>query len=131
MTQVEQSTETHHLEKKCYTTLKLFFMVLRRTLSVACAFMLSRSGVTSWPLFLDWLLIYRTSILPPAHSAAHKPTLSLVGCSVQAMSALLYCFPFLCLNCFIEGQESNTVCRMLNVHCFIIHVNHCVYSSFM
>lgn len=69
-------------KKKCYTTLKLFFMVLRRRLPVACAFMLSRIGVTSWPLFLDWLLIYRTLKLPPAHSTAHKGRLSEMGCSV-------------------------------------------------
>lgn len=62
---------------------------------MACAFMLSRIGVTSWPLFLDWLLIYRTPNPPPAHSAEHKGTegLSEVGCSVQAMCAFLHCFP--------------------------------------
>lgn len=41
---------------------------------MACAFMLSRIGATSWPLFPDWLLIYRTPDRPPAHSAPHKGT---------------------------------------------------------
>lgn len=71
-------------------------MVLRRRLSVACAFMLSRIGATSWPLFPDWLLIYRTPDRPPAHSAPHKGTEGLSEVkwsSVGAMCEFLHCSP--------------------------------------
>lgn len=77
---------------------------------MACAFMLSHIGVTSWPLFLDWLLIYSTPNPPPAHSTAHKGTerLSEVGCSVEAICAFLHGFPFLSLKYLplkVRGQN--------------------------
>lgn len=82
------------------TQLWSYSMVLRRELSLACAFMfLSHISVTSWPLFLDWPLIYCTPNRPPAHSKAHKRTEagtgSEVSCSVEAICAFLHCSFFL------------------------------------